>query len=208
MKVTTQDAGPVPAEALEYFRRKKLEPDLDLEEAWQQEHVESFRVAGVVAEDLLAGLRDAVDQALEKGLTFEQFRDGLDDVIKALGWLGEGEKVPRRLRLVYETNMRVARAAGQWQRIQRTAEARPYLLYALGPAERHRPTHEAWAGTVLPIDDPFWATHFPPNGYGCKCHVRQLGEPEARRKGVSSSAPGGAPDPGWDNNPGAASRGS
>ena len=37
--------------------------------------------------------------------------------------------------------MRVARAAGQWARIQRTKEARPYLVYELGPAEKHRPLH-------------------------------------------------------------------
>lgn len=208
MKPTTKAVGPMPAEALEYFRRKKLEPDLDLEEAWEQEHGEAFRVAGVVAEDLLAGLRDAVDQALEQGLTYAEFKAGLDDVLKALGWLGEGDKVPRRLRVVYDTNMRVARAAGQWTRIQRTAEDRPYLTYGLGPAERHRPEHVAWAGTVLPVDDSWWSSHFPPNGYNCHCHVRQLSTAEAKRKGISSSAPAGAPDPGWDQNPGVAPRGS
>jgi SPP1 gp7 family putative phage head morphogenesis protein len=207
VRVTSKDPGPKPAEALEYFRRLNLDPGLDLDAAWTEEHGEAFKVAGVVAEDLLEGLRRAVDQALEDGLTFEQFAAGLDDVLRALGWLGEGDKVPHRLRVVYETNMRVARAAGQWARIQRTAEDRPYLIYALGPSERHREQHVAWAGTVLPVDDPWWSTHFPPNGFGCRCHVRQVSKREAKRKGISEAAPAGDPDPGWDHNPGASGRG-
>ncbi len=208
MKVDVKKAGPLPKEALEYFRKKKLAPDLDLEEAWEQEHTEAFRVAGVVAEDLLEGLRAACDRAIADGVTFADFAAGLDDVLKALGWRGDDEKVPWRLRVVYDTNMRVARSAGQWARIERTADVRPYLSYELGPAERHRETHAAWAGTVLRVDHPWWSTHFAPNGYGCRCHHRQLSEREAKRKGISDRAPDGAPDAGWDHNPGAAGRGS
>ncbi len=141
-------------------------------------------------------------------MTFEDFAAGLDGVLRSLGWLGEGDQVPHRLRVVYDTNMRVARAAGQWARIQRTAEDRPYLSYNLGPAEHHRPEHEAWAGTVLPIADAWWSTHMPPNGFGCRCHVRQLSKREAERKGISDAPPPGAPDEGWGHNPGAAERGS
>lgn len=207
MKVTADTPGPLPKEAIDYFKRKKLQPDIDLEDAYAEEHAEAFRVAGVIAEDLLEGLRAAVERALEEGLPFKDFAAGLDDVLQVLGWRGKDGKPPNRLRVVYETNMRVARAAGQWARIQRTAEDRPYLTYLLGPSEHHRPLHETWAGTTLRISDAWWSTHMPPNGFGCKCHVRQLGEAEAKRRGVSTSAPAGAPDAGWENNPGAATRG-
>lgn len=207
MKTTVGEPGPLPKEALEYFRKKKLSPELDLEEAWPEEHDLAFKVAGVAVEDLLAAISAAVDKALAEGLTYEQFSAQLDDVMVALGWKQDGDKAPHRLRIIYDTNMRVARAAGQWDRIQRTAEARPYLEYGLGPAEHHRPEHEAWAGTVLAISDPWWNTHAPPNGYGCKCRLRQLSAAEAERKGISAEAPAGDPDPGWDHNPGA-SRGS
>lgn len=205
MRLTVRQAGPAPKEALEYFEAKKLAPDIDLDAAWGEEHDEAFRVAGVVAEDLLAGLRDACDKALAEGLTFEQFAQQLDDVVVALGWSSADESPPWRLRVVYDTNMRVARAAGQWARVERTAESgRAYLEYTLGPSERHRPEHEAWAGTILRWDHPWWSTHTPPNGYGCRCRFRQLSDAEAERRGISDAAPAGDPDPGWNRNPGAA----
>ena len=45
---------------------------------------------------------------------------------------GEVERVelgtPRRLKTIYVTNAWVARAVGQWERIQRTKDARPWLV--------------------------------------------------------------------------------
>ncbi len=203
MKVTAKKRGPLPKEALEYFDAKGVAPGIDLGDAWAEEHDHAFEVAGVVAGDLLAALKDAVRRALAEGVPYEEFARGVEDIVRALGWWSDDEKAPRRLRLVYDTNMRVARAAGQWARIERTMEARPYLLYTLGPSERHRPLHVAWAGTVLRADDPWWATHFPPNGFNCRCSVRQIAAAEARRRGISSAAPAGEPDEGWSYNPGA-----
>lgn len=84
----------------------------------------------------------------------------------------------RRLRTIYDTNMRTARSAGQWDRIQRTKRAMPYLLYTLGPSREHRAEHLKWADLCLPVDDPFWQTHIGPNGWGCKCGVRQVSKYE------------------------------
>ncbi len=67
------------------------------------------------------------------------------------------------------------------ERIQRTKSGLPYLLYQLGPAREHRPEHMAWHGLLLPVDDPFWHTHLPLNGWGCKCRVRQVSRAEHRR---------------------------
>lgn len=197
MRLTTKRAGPVPKEALEYWKRKKVAPEIDADAAWKEEHDLAFQVAGVAAADLLEAMRGAVERALADGLTFEDFAEQLDEVMVALGWAGEGEKPPWRLKLIYDTSMRQARAAGQHARIQRTRDLRPYLEYALGPAEHHRPEHEVWAGTILHVDDPWWLTHWPPCGFNCHCHIRQLSEAEADRRGISDNAPSGEPEAGW-----------
>lgn len=55
-----------------------------------------------------------------------------------------------------------------------------------------RPHHKWWGDVRLTLrhDHPFWATHFPPNGWGCKCRVVAVAAPGAD----DASAP---PD-GWD----------
>lgn len=227
--------GPPPAEALAYLRAKSNQPLNHWADAWMEEHAEAFMVARATNRQVIATLRGAVERALADGVPFEKFKRELTPVLQDLGWWGTatqvdretGEEVdvelgsPRRLRTIYESNLRSARAVGQWQRAQRTKDALPFFIYELGPSERHRPEHASWEGLVLPIDDPFFDTHMPPNGWGCKCRVRQVSEREAERRGVSRSptiermpwtnprtgatrlVPKGI-DPGWDTNPGKA----
>jgi hypothetical protein len=126
----------------------------------------------------------------------------------------------RRLRTIFDANLRTARAAGQWERIERTKAVLPFLRYRLGASETHRPHHEDKAGTILPVDHPFWDEWMPPNGWGCKCWVEQIGrsmaerlggvspEPEVpnrvwrnARTGEDQIVPQGI-DPGWQRNPG------
>lgn len=221
VKVTAAEPGKVPAEVRKYLRAKGLTPSWDWDDVWQEEHAAAFTAAKAMGQDVLAALRQAVDAAIEGGQTFGEFKKRLRDVLAELGWwgvqnrvnpkTGEVERVelgtPRRLKVIYVTNARVARAQGQWERIQRTKDSRPYLLYELGPSERHRPEHEAWAGTILPADDAAWGKMFPPNGWGCKCRVRQLSAAEADRKGGVTEAPDTSSiDPEWAYNPGEAGR--
>ena len=65
-----------------------------------------------------------------------------------------------------ETNLRTAYAAGRWERIERLAPRLPWLRCSAVLDERTRPEHAAWHGIVLPANDPFWSTHYPPNGWG------------------------------------------
>jgi hypothetical protein len=53
-------------------------------------------------------------------------------------------------------------------------------MYRIGPIVRHREDHQSWDGLILPKDDPWWDSHFPPNGWGCKCYTRAV--TEARKK--------------------------
>ena len=226
--------GPPPREALTFFRRKDLRVGFSYQDVWLEEHTHAFTVAKATRLDLLDDIRTAVDTALSEGQTFRQFQKGLTPVLQARGWWGKktvrdprtGRLVRaqlgsrRRLRVIYSANLRSARAAGQWERAQRTKRALPFLLYQLGPSEKHRPEHVQWAGTILPVDDVWWRTHYPPNGWGCKCWVRQISRREAERRGGRSTRPEAQPvprinkrtgeermvdrglDPSWATNPG------
>src|SRR5690606_4472693 len=91
---------------------------------------------------------------------------------------------PNRLRTIYETNLRQAMAAGRWERIERTADRRPYLRYVAMQDGNTRDEHAQWHNTVLAWDDPWWQTHAPPNGWGCRCKIQQLSERDLARYGL------------------------
>lgn len=77
--------------------------------------------------------------------------------------------------------MRDARAKAQWERVQRTKAALPYLLY-VGPAiVNDCETHAHWAGTILEIDHPWWVQHLPPIRAGCTCAFRAITKSERAR---------------------------
>lgn len=226
------DVG-APPEVAEFFRGKQLRDSFSWQDIEPEEHAIAFAVAKATKADVLDDVRSAVQQAIDEGRTLEQFKRDLIPTLQAKGWwgrqvmtdplTGEVDEVqlgsPRRLKTIYDTNLRTARAAGQWERIERTKKLLPFLEYRLGPSAEHRPAHEAKAGLILPVDDPFWDEWMPPNGWGCKCWVRQVTRAEAERHGVSARpevrdrvwendrtgdrqiVPVGI-DPGWQRNPG------
>lgn len=186
--------GPVPAEAIAYWRAKGLKPGFSYKDVFGEEHNYAFSAAKIMREDVLATLQDELGRALEQGLPFEQWKEQIQPRMEAHGWwaphevtdpqTGKVAKVdpPARLGLIFRTNMRTARAAGQYERAQRTKRSRPFLLYQLGPtgsSGKHREQHIAWHGILLPVDDPFWQTAYPPNGYNCRCYVRTVSSREA-----------------------------
>lgn len=224
--------GP-PPEASRFLKNKGLKPSFSWLDVEPEEHAVAFAVAKMAEIDLLEAAKAEVRRALDDGLTFETFkknwlaRPGLAD------WLGKREyedpltgdlveirrSPARRLKVIYDANLRSARAAGQWERIERTKAAFPFLEYRTGPSEQHRPLHVEKAGMIIATDSPFWDEWMPPNGWGCKCWVRQVTRREAERRGITPApevpdttfvnprtgdvqiVPLGI-DPGWQRNPG------
>lgn len=227
-----------PEEVTRYFREKRSSPSFDWRDVAPQEHAFSWTVAKSMEHDILDDIRAAVDDAIVNRTTYQDFAARLTPILQEKGWWGRGIQTdprdgqprivqlgsPRRLRTIYWANTRTAHAAGEWERTDRNKRFLPYLLYTLSRAERRRPEHEGWVGIVLPVDDPWWDTHYPPNGWGCQCGVRQISEREARRLGWTDGMEGPqiimrpwknrrsgetvmvplGIDPGWATNPGKA----
>jgi uncharacterized protein with gpF-like domain len=197
---STFGAVPVPKEALAYFHAKGLRVGFRYDEVWQDEHTAAFTAAKVMELDILRNLREIVERAIAKGTTFRDFRLEAGDLLDQSGWsdYGNEDNKTSRLATIFDTNMRVARAAGQWQRIERAEESLPYLIYELGPSKIHREEHVEWEGTVLPVDDPWWDTHMPPSEWGCQCRVRQISPQEAEELGGVTEVPDSHLVP-WEN---------
>ncbi|MYE14516.1 MAG: head morphogenesis protein [Gammaproteobacteria bacterium] len=199
-----------PVEAVEHFRGKGYHLGFDWRDTAAGHHLASFTVAKVAQLDILEDIREAVDEAIAEGMTFRQFQQRLEPMLQGKGWWGRREMIdpvtgerrlvqlgsPRRLRTIFDTNIRMARAHGRWTRVQRLKGVMPYLRYVAVLDARTRPEHALWHGTVLPVDHPWWKTHFPPNGWHCRCIVVQLSDDDLERYGYKVS-----PDPVVDSRP-------
>lgn len=195
----TIDRIPViaPEEALRFFREKGLAASFDWRDVFQEEHAHAFTVAKGMTRDVLETIRAAVDAAIKEGLTIDQFRERLQPLLEQQGWWGKrvmadpltGELQtvqlgsPRRLRTIFDVNLRSAYAAGRWQRVEQTKSAFPYLRYVQIKRPTERPEHALWHGTVLPVDHPWIDQHYPPCGWGCECRMMQVSERQLKRHG-------------------------
>lgn len=188
-----------PKKAIEFFRKKGYVTSFAWQDVDRAEHQAAFTVAKLMDIGLLSDVRAAVDKAIAEGATFADFRDQIEGRLVQAGWWGKAEMVdpldgetktvqlgsPRRLRTIFENNLRSAYAEGQWKQVQDTAIEAPYLMYDAVDDGKTRPEHKAWDGIVLPATDPWWSTHYPPNDYGCRCGVIQLSADEVRAMGKS-----------------------
>lgn len=187
-----------PAEAVEYFRQKGFAIGFDYRDVWQAQHQAAFTVAKAMQLDLLKDIRAEVDRALAEGITLREFQQRLTPALQERGWWGRQERLdpltgetrevqlgsPRRLKTIYDTNLRTAHSEGQWQRIQDRKESFPYLQYDGANSEHPRLQHRAWDGLVLPVNDPFWQSHMPVKDWGCKCRVIPLSRGQLQRQGL------------------------
>lgn len=176
--------GQVPfAEQIAFFRQKlnvNTESYLDV---WAEQNDRSFMVAGANRDALVADFRDAITATINQGRSLEDWRQDFDRIVAEHGWDYNGGR-NWRSRVIYETNLRMSFAAGRWKQLQALKQDRPFWEYLHNDSVQHpRPLHLAWNGLVLSADDPWWHTHFPPNGWGCRCEVRSLSRRDLAKLG-------------------------
>ncbi len=182
--MTSVRYGSLPFEAqIAFFRKKMAIPSRTWTDLWQNEHDHAFVVAGAMRMALVEDLQKSVQKAIEQGSTLAEFRKDFDRIVAEHGWSYRGSR-GWRTRVIYETNLRTSYQAGRYAQLQRF----DYWQYHHSPAsEDPRPEHLGWDGLVLAKDDPFWQTHYPPNGWGCKCTVTGISKKRLRSKGLKVS---------------------
>lgn len=217
-------------EAISFFRGKVNLPTKGWDDLMGEMHARAFVVAGATKTELLSDLRGAVDKAVAEGTTLAAFRKDFDAIVGKHGWKYKGSRGWRSA-VIYDTNLATAYAAGRYKGLTDPAvlAVRPYWWYLPSTSINKRADHRPFYNLVLRHDDPFWDTHYPPNGWGCKCGLRSLSSRELeryrQRYGIKTEAPElgekthinrttgeqvpvpAGIDPGFDYNPGKAAWG-
>jgi len=185
------------AEAIAYAEsRGVVLPDIYYSLLIGTQRSKATSIAGLASLEQIKFVIDQVSASLKSGGTFKDFQDRVKTgAVKV-------DLPAYRLDNIFRTNIQVAYNRGRWEQQKRASVSRPYLMYDSINDGRTRPNHTAMDGVVLPRDDPWWGTHYPPCGYRCRCTVISLSESQAQKRGVTPSAPLVDPDDGWSFNPG------
>lgn len=192
-----------PAEALAYLvNRGLLTKTFAWQDLWQEEHATQFTVSRLARLDLLQALRDGITQSVVGDLSRKDWMKDAEQLLKDAGWWGTkavtdpatGDIVltkfdSARLKLIFDTNTRQAYAAGLWDRIERSKKTHPYVRYITSNDDRVRASHRPWHNLTLPVEAPFWTSHWPPNGWRCRCRVMSM----TQRDFDKGKAPDGSP---------------
>nr|WP_267962524.1 phage minor head protein [Thermus hydrothermalis] len=141
--------------------------------------------------------KDALEEALAKGLPFEDFRQRLSERVR--GAWGEGTR--HRLDTVFRTNLQLAYGAGRHRQAEETKALRPYWGLSVVLDGRTSGVCRPLAGVVLPADHPFWRNHIPPLHHNCRTALVTYTREEGERR-AWKEAPEHEPQAGFGRPPG------
>ncbi len=190
-----------PTAVYEYLQSKNAEIHFDYDEIIHDAHKKTFTIAKMTDLDLLKDMQNSLSQAFKDGTPFEEWKQSVKPMLAKKGWLGKikvkdpksGEEKEiyvgnRRLKTIYDTNMRTAYAKARYESQMKSAGE--YFRYTAVLDSKTRPTHRKLHGTTLLKTDKFWDTNYPPNGWNCRCKVQVLTEAEVRARGITPLADG------------------
>ena len=182
-------------EAIKFFKEKIRIPTQHWDDLWKGMHSRGFMVAGAMKDDLIADFQGSLTKAMTEGMTLADFKKDFDNIVSKHGWSYKGGR-GWRTRVIFETNIRTSYSAGRHAQMTDpdVLKSRPYWEYVHGDSINPRKLHLSWDGTVLRADDPWWKTHYTPNGWGCKCKVVSRSDRDLKR--IGKDKPDNAPDDG------------
>ncbi len=109
-----------------------------------------------------------INQILQKQMPWNQFRD---EVLKL-----NPKYNKNYLQAEWQTANQSAKHARDWEYYKSNASLYPNLVYRTQGDERVRDAHTLLNGVVAAIGSDFWKSHYPPNGWRCRCYVVQTAE--------------------------------
>lgn len=170
--------GVPPDAAVEFWKWRAKLTDAEAQALGESAKHRAFYVTGLAHHDLVQLVSDGLEDALKNGETLADFKTRIMTAIQTQGWHDY------RIENIFRTNLQTAYAAGRYKKMQAVKASRPYWQYLAVMDRRVRPSHAILDGKVYPADHEFWATHYPPNGFRCRCGVRTLSQRQVDTLGL------------------------
>lgn len=167
--------------AADFWREKiKLGP-AEFSALSDEAKIRAFGISGIAKGNELTTVFNALQAAIEKGISYSEFKKDCVEIFARRGWTGKREW---RVQNIFRTNIQTAYNSGRYQSQKENADVFPYLQLNAVNDRRTRPTHKAMDGKVFPIGHQFWDTWYPPNGYRCRCSTLSLTKGQVKRLGL------------------------
>lgn len=181
-----------PKKAIELLKKQGIDITVrTFEDMMLDAEKRSFVLAKVMQADILQDVKDALEKAMEDGVSFGDFKKSFREVLQRRGWEGkadEGSKTlnaPWRIETIYRTNLQSALQAGRYLGQLAVKDTRPYLQYYSVVDNRTSPVCLGLDGRVERIDSDFWNTYYPPNHFRCRARTATLSEKDLERMGIA-----------------------
>ena len=180
-----------------YFRDKVCKTCYSWRDILNKEQGNIFTILNIDRLDILEDIKNTLDDALHQGETSRWFIKQLTPTLQNKGWWNKPiiidngtscNEIPTNsewLDCIYRTHMHTAYMAARYRQMLDSIDSRPYWMYEAVNDNRTRLDHGALDGLILKYDDPFWKTHFPPNGPKCRCKVSALSEFGMKKHGLT-----------------------
>lgn len=147
----------------------------------------AFWIAGVAELNVVQSVFDALGRAIENGEPLDDFKRRVRGRLTT-AWGGDN---PHRIETIFRNAVQSSYNAGRVRQMRDPVvlQHRPFWMYDAVLDARTSPICKPLDRTVLPADDPFWEDHTPPLHHRCRSSIRSLREEQARRHGISTTAP-------------------
>lgn len=111
--------------------------------------------------DLSLALRDESGKLRE----FDDFKEAAGKIVTQYNetWM----------RTEYDFAVSASQNAARWSEFEQEANVIPNLRYQTVGDSHVRQSHRELEGIIRPLKDSFWNTHYPPNGWNCRCEAVQ-----------------------------------
>ena len=150
-------------------RRMGLTPAqlLDLKHTY---NAQAVRIITAAENKIEALIRVTLAETTKQGM---HVREGSKRMLRAFEVAGLSPNNSFTMEAIFRTQTNLAYGAGRWQADQDPAiqEILWGYKYVTVGDDRVRPEHVGFEDVTLPKEDPFWQTHWPPNGWACRCAV-------------------------------------
>jgi SPP1 gp7 family putative phage head morphogenesis protein len=178
-------------EAIAWFRNLVPLTDAEFAALSDASKRRAFKVAGVSQFDLIMEVWNALDSAIEKGTSWEQFQKATKEKLES-AWGKSNKYTAWRVENIYRTNVQSAYGAGRYKQLTDpdVLMLRPFWLLDAVLDSRTSAICNALTGTTLPAEDSFWGSHVPPLHFGgCRTVIRALTRGQANTRGITTKKP-------------------